>query len=498
MQIQKFTIKDKPIDVLDAHVWLSLLIILALASFLRIYQLGAESFWVDEFHSLRTVQELETKLPVRFLYFLLLRGWMAFGGSDAWLRGLSVLFGIGSVYLTYQIGYQLIGRTPGLIAAFAIAVSPVFIFHSQEVRMYMLSTFLTLSGTLSLICAFNRPAIKPFFIWLIARLLAIYTTPINIILLLPDLILIFFRFQRQRRVFVLAVSGICAVGILFLPFASRFFEASIGFFSKASSSVSVQEIFGQLPAATVYWPMRDMPSNLIWLYGIWGLILIFLLAFLFLTKRPSKSLYWLTAWAFLPSITLLATSFIAGDVWTPRYLLLSSPYFIILFAAGFAQVWKWNRIFAGGIAITYAAVLSLGLLHYYGQQNVTDWRGAVQTINTEEQNGDRILVSSDFIQNEVFDHYYLGSASVETVDSLRTAQTIDEDQLAQDLYNLSASSPRLWILYERADDLDGQQHRETLEAVIDDQFEVLYHAVFSGYVDTLDLFLLAPQAANGT
>ncbi|PWZ67890.1 glycosyltransferase family 39 protein, partial [Staphylococcus pseudintermedius] len=89
---------------------------------------------MDELFSIRDAKELRLNVNIRPLYYILLRVWMQFGTSDAWLRGLSVLFGLGSVFLTYQLGRRLAGEKTGLLAALLLALSPLFINHAQEVR----------------------------------------------------------------------------------------------------------------------------------------------------------------------------------------------------------------------------------------------------------------------------------------------------------------------------------------------------------------------------
>lgn len=495
MQMQNTTFTGKSVRSPFLQPWTPIILILLLAAVLRFYQLGRESLWVDEFHSLDRAETLS--FGFRVLYFALLRVWMFLGTSDAWLRGLSAIFGVGSVFLIYQLGYRLVGRATGFIAAFVAAVSPLFIFHSQEVRMYMLSTFLTTAGTLALVLVFERPRAALFGVWLCTRLLAIYTTPINLFLLLPDVLLIFFNFRKQRRIFFTAVASLFVLGLLFLPVAFKFFSASSAFLSKAGTLPSVAEILGQLPAATVFWPMRQLPDGKTWLYGLWGLALLFLLSFLVFRKRRSARLRWLATWAFLPSGILLLISFASGDIWTPRYLLLSTPYFIILFAAGFVQVWKWQRAVALGIAAVYSVTLGFGLFHYYSRENVTDWRSAVQIIDAQEQVGDRIAVPLDFIRDLVFDHYYSGSTPIDVVPSLVSDRPVNPAAIAEDLRRLSSDSSRLWLIYRRsrADDKNGHLHQQALQTEIEEQFAVEQHAVFSGYLDTLDLFLLTPQVA---
>lgn len=139
--------------------WLPIALVLLLAATLRFYQLGTESLWIDEIYSIRDARSLPTNLlnNTRPLYYLLLGVWMQFGSSEAWLRGLGVIFGVGSVFLIYLLGFRLSGKATGLVAALLLSLSPLAINHSQEVRMYMLSVCLGLGGTLALSHGLERP-----------------------------------------------------------------------------------------------------------------------------------------------------------------------------------------------------------------------------------------------------------------------------------------------------------------------------------------------------
>ena len=122
------SIQKKTINV---RQWLPITLILLLASVLMFYRLGTEGLWTDEFISVGDVTEgklwrLEKNLP-RPLYYALLTVWMWFGSGDVWLRSLSVIFGIASVFLLYQLGRRLAGEAEGLIAAFDVgALSHIY------------------------------------------------------------------------------------------------------------------------------------------------------------------------------------------------------------------------------------------------------------------------------------------------------------------------------------------------------------------------------------
>lgn len=119
----------------NVRQWLPIGLILLLAGGLYFWQLGKESLWIDELLSLERARNLNLYVP-RVFYYVTLKFWMIWGNSDAWLRGISVLFGLGSIVLTYQLGRRLRGETEALVAALLLALSPLFIHQAQEVRMY--------------------------------------------------------------------------------------------------------------------------------------------------------------------------------------------------------------------------------------------------------------------------------------------------------------------------------------------------------------------------
>ena len=90
------------------------------------------------------------------LYYLLLYLWRAVAGSGpAALRGLSVLCGVTAVFLAYRLGRRLWGADVAWLGALLLAVSPLHIYYSQQVRPYALFVLLAL-GSLLLFFTLNR------------------------------------------------------------------------------------------------------------------------------------------------------------------------------------------------------------------------------------------------------------------------------------------------------------------------------------------------------
>ena len=156
-------------------VKLLLIVILLLGTFLRVYGLGTESFWLDEADTAQAVDFSTSKIIERTyvnltlmpeffgegggslpLYNILVKYWtIIFGLSEFKLRLFSVLFGVVSIYLIFLIGKFLFNSKVGLIAAFILAINHQHIFFSQEARLYSLLVALTLFSAFSLLRALS-------------------------------------------------------------------------------------------------------------------------------------------------------------------------------------------------------------------------------------------------------------------------------------------------------------------------------------------------------
>lgn len=137
------------------HIWWLMVLVLLLASAIRLNQLDTRSLWEDEGWTLvlaegPTISDIVQRMAVDQhppLYFLLIHLWRdAAGNTEFALRMLSVLTGIIAVASIYQLGRQLFNPMTGLMAAFFLALSDHHIDLSQDVRHYaQLTTLIILS-----------------------------------------------------------------------------------------------------------------------------------------------------------------------------------------------------------------------------------------------------------------------------------------------------------------------------------------------------------------
>ncbi|MGB3532368.1 MAG: glycosyltransferase family 39 protein [Microcoleaceae cyanobacterium] len=475
--------RQTAIKAIQLPPWLPIGMIMLLATGLRLYQLGTESLWIDEMLSIGDagrLNELLTLPYVRPFYFVLLAGWMKLGTSDVWLRGLSVILGIASVFLTYQLGRRLVGKPTGEIAALLMAVSPLFINHSQEIRMYTLVSFLSLAGTLALSYALEHPTLPSLACWTVARTALLITNVNTVLIVLPDLLIVCWTYRAKIRTLFTFAVGFAITGLFFLPpfwaltfggVSDQFMESQVGEYSKPG----ILQVVGMITQFVVYWPLRYLlKSNQIFLEkGELGdasllsnlftaqgqvLTLVFYagftallcgllgLAVLAVLRHPSERVVWLAAWAFIPAIATFVVSYLKGSIWFPRYLMFIAPYFLILVAGSFLVVWNWRKPAAIAIIAAYLIAVSGGLTDYYTTLYRNDWQGVAQLLQQNQQPNDVIVYYSP---RRFFDQslprYYEGAAPLYPINK-PSLDSLSISEIKQELEYIPVVESRLWLV----------------------------------------------------
>ncbi len=136
---------------------LLLILTVAFGAYLRFYNLGVPSFWVDELDFVEAAKSQSTigkpLLASGYAYPrapLLTRSLMGvysvFGVSEFSSRLPSALFGLLTIPLVFYIGRAWFGTRAGLFAAIFLACAPFEIGWSRACRMYALFQLLFLAG----------------------------------------------------------------------------------------------------------------------------------------------------------------------------------------------------------------------------------------------------------------------------------------------------------------------------------------------------------------
>lgn len=210
--------------------WLLVASVTFLSLAIRLYQIGRQSYWLDEMFSLNVAMVPDLKAlfwdnhPP--LYHVLLKPWVAlFGTSETATRSLSAIFSaLGTGYLALW-GTQK-GKLYGVSLALIHCILPVSIVYGQETRMYALFELLSIIQVTAFLDLCDHPARQRAirrFSWVTLPLLA--THYLAFLLLAIELGILLLRFgTRSYRKLLLGIAALAGgIAIYFsLTFESRF------------------------------------------------------------------------------------------------------------------------------------------------------------------------------------------------------------------------------------------------------------------------------------
>ena len=158
--------------------------VLLLATLVRLYGSTASAIWCDEGSSLLMSDYSPSLIWSHSahdvhppLYFLLLHGWIGlFGDSLFSVRFLSVLPGIVTVALGVWLVYLTATRRAAVLAGVLLALLPIAVRYSQEVRMYSLMGLWLLGATIALVYWVKNPDRQRYLVVYVVLMTASFYT----------------------------------------------------------------------------------------------------------------------------------------------------------------------------------------------------------------------------------------------------------------------------------------------------------------------------------
>jgi mannosyltransferase len=206
--------------------WWPLAAVLVGAAALRLATLDLQSFWYDEaftpvhvLHAglgatLRSMVHTENSPPLWYLI-----AWVdvrLFGDGEVALRLPSALAGIATVGLAWAIGRELAGRACALVCSLLVACSALFVWYSQEARVYALFAFTSALAMLCCLRARRAPTPARMTAFALSGVLALLTHYFAVFLL-AGMALWLLRDRAARRGALLACGAIALAGLALLP-----------------------------------------------------------------------------------------------------------------------------------------------------------------------------------------------------------------------------------------------------------------------------------------
>jgi mannosyltransferase len=197
------------------------LLLLILALVIRLPGILSRPIWYDEAFSILLSEKgpasilagtLSTDADVSAAeehppaYYFMLWGWIqVFGTSLVSIRSLSILAGLGITALTYCFGKRLFNENTAVAAGLLVAILPIQVHYSQEVRMYVFTALWLTLATFAFWQGKQTGSFKWWVVFTLSAALAQYTHNLaGLYLILLALIPILQRDWKTLRATVLA------------------------------------------------------------------------------------------------------------------------------------------------------------------------------------------------------------------------------------------------------------------------------------------------------
>jgi uncharacterized membrane protein len=414
-----------------------LLLPIIIALILRLYGIDKESLRLDEIGQVLYAQSAlgqtilssakhVSSTPLDYIItHLALR---FFGSSDGILRLPSVLWGVLSVIVVYKLGEDLFDKPTGFLAAFLLAIAPLHVAQSRDIRFWSLATFLVLLSVYTFYRAVRKPTRGKWLLFAIVHLLALYAHYYALVVtLIQGAWLLWAVYSRRCSRSTLIAFGLVAglTVALFMPwiYYDNFYLVShgglSGFTIESKRILDLSGFLKQISANSsrlltgpvLYFnqppsyshPLAQWWIGFIWFMGALSIPLVFIVA-----ERMRESLLLTFLLTFIGLFFILGLMRVLGYGLQYRHITIFLPFLFLTSSAVYftlirMMLQRWQPAGSreananwAAIALLISAIIALqpNLTKLYRDQQITDYRETARYLLRHVDAADTI-VSND-------------------------------------------------------------------------------------------------------
>jgi len=456
---------------------LVVLAILAMAVVFRLFDLSARNLWTDEaWVALAVLEATPSQVlaqgqstPPLYLLTLWLLAKLC-GGSEAVLRSLSFVFGVGTVALFWPWARGLASPGSALLGLAAVAASPVLVYFSKELKQYSGDAFFALALFLLTERLLVRPGAGRWGILGMTGVLALgYSHPAAFILPIV-LVLLGVKLPKSRGpVAGLAVLwGLAFAAVYFLVVRHQANPDLVAYWAQDFPDFSG-------PVAFIIWLVGALGRYLhffFWKYGhIWGPPLLFIGLGAFWRQGRFRSLVYFLG----PLLLALAAAALHRYPFMAHYggsrlMLFSAPALYLTVANGvmatltllWRRPWRPAALVFGCFLVLMLNPLTLIRENYRTTSNRAEIKPLVTFLESHLKPRDRVYVYYHAIYP--FKYYFRGNLDQVCWGKSCVEKDLSLSQPPRRLWLLAAHIPDTPYLEKFAGDLLGPEwHRTSLE-----------------------------------
>lgn len=369
-----------------------------------------ESLWFDEYYTTRhTIGTLALLLKSLYTdihppaYYAFMTLWTnVFGDAEFSIRTPPLLCGLGTVWLVFALGRDIVSARTGLIAAAIVATSPLHIWYSTEARPYSTQLFLLLLT----VHAYGKlmraatPGRGPVVVYSLSIATLVFTHYYMAAYAVAFSALAFFdKLERRRAVWLANVATLALMGA-YVAFKLKVseFETARGYLREFTVGECWQLFYDWFLSGYVLSIAGDRTGSVAaighenlrraGLVTFQAMAVIATVAgVIALARNRAKPPGWhvLAAAVWLP-LFLLALALIGRDqTYIERSALPAYPFFVLVLATGLAKLPRRALVGVG-----FAILQIITLATFYGELDThtvyrpnPDWRAAAAYLGHE-------------------------------------------------------------------------------------------------------------------
>jgi len=434
------TIKDLSVgnikDTLVHSRYVQILVSLTIVgSFLRFYNLGFNSLWLDEastytfaVNSFQGIWQATTSGEFNPpLFYWLEHIMLMFGNNEAILRFIPAVAGVLTIPLVYFVGKEFLDRTTGLIAAALFTFSPFLVYYSQEARAYSLMLFFVAFAMIFYLRALKNNSLLNWVLFGLLSALAFWSH-FYAVVIIGAMVLYALGIQLQNvreniqnlKMIILSVIIFSIVSLPLLLLGIQLF----------ASRTAGGPTFGVQGFDVIYQTFLQLSGfNELVMYL---LVILFILGIIQLFRIDIKKGIFLVT---LTILTFLISDFLSYKIpMVPRYLIFFSVVFFLGVAASYRLIYSIvnHKGIVYGLIIVLIIINLPVLSSFYTGYVKDDWRGFSQTMQQTAKPGDFIVLVPGYI-SQPFNYYYtnstlgtfeFGANDAKTLDAINSQKTV--------------------------------------------------------------------------
>lgn len=441
----KNSVKNYKIDFI-------LIMILAFATFLRLYEINFQSAWLDEIstlimtdpkYSFKEFRELTNQREgIPDFYFILIKAVsFIFGHTIFVVRLVSTIAGVLAVYYSYVLAKELESKKAGYIAALLLTVNIFHIEHSQEGRSYAFIILFVIIAYYRLLLLMKNINLKnAIFLGLftglicnahpigLLNIISIYLSLLVFILVLKD------KKQKIKLFKFSFYSGIVAF-ITFLPVYTKVSNASKieSFWIPKPTFNDIKSVFVDLLGRDQF--LAGFSILLVLIYFILS-IYRFFSKNINLQEKTKLSFIIFSIWLIVNIGVIIVKSYLDISMILARYFIGVLPAFILINAIVYAQIKnKIARYILLGLVVVFSLYTIFNVRKYYTTYTKDQFDIVTSKIIENNNDNDKIVSAYGWLLN-----YYLNKPNTSNI------MTATFEDYVASLRNNATAKESFWYL----------------------------------------------------